>query len=399
MKYKNLSNCLACESTNLLDVLNLGQQPLANSYRKTSEQGDEESFPLLLRVCLECWHGQLSIAVDPGILYENYFYVSGTTSTLKANFQEFARRIAKINPRSSVLDIAANDGSFVNALLEEGLSACGIDPAKNLVDQAINEGLPIHLGFWSAKFAKDFNQKFDVITAMNVLAHVSDPADFLLGCGMALNDGGSIFIQTSQAFMVNRGEFDTIYHEHHSFFTTYSLQKLAERVNLYVVDGQYVDIHGTSYRWELKATKGSGATALLQDEARRGMAELETFIEFASIAKRRAIDTASIVQSQRASGYTICAYGAAAKAQTFFNFAGISPDLIVDDNPLKQGLRSPGSGVVIQNPDVLRAIPGPIQFVISAWNFVDEIKRNIAEIRSGRTDDQFLTYFPEIVND
>lgn len=398
MKFKTINNCLACDSRNLLKVLDLGSQPLANSYRVVNDDGIEETFPLLLRVCQQCFHAQISVAVDPSTLYEEYFYVSGTTSTLKSYFKEFAEEISQRGEKTTVLDIAANDGSFVRALVDVGLTACGVDPAKNLVEKALNDGLPMYLGFWSSRFALEFNQSFDVITAMNVLAHVGNPVDFLIGCRMALKPSGSIFIQTSQAFMINRGEFDTIYHEHHSFFNTRSLQRLAERANLHVVEGKYVDVHGTSYRWELKAEPTSAPLALLEDEIYRGMTTIETFLRFAEIAEDRARETATIIDRQRKMGFAICAYGAAAKSHTFFNYANIKPHVVVDDNPLKQGCRSPGSGVIIQHPDSLREIEGPVQFIISAWNFAKEIKGHIARIRPNRTDDRFLQYFPEVEN-
>lgn len=398
MKFKTINNCLACGSRDLLKVLDLGSQPLANSYRDVNDDTAEETFPLLLSACQECFHAQISVAVDPSVLYEEYSYVSGTTSTLKSYFAEFAVEIAQRGEKTTVLDIAANDGSFVRALVDAGLTACGVDPAKNLVEKALYDGLPMYLGFWSSKFAQEFNQKFDVITGMNVLAHVGDPADFLIGCRMALNPSGSIFIQTSQAFMINRGEFDTIYHEHHSFFNTGSLQRLAERANLYVVDGKYVDVHGTSYRWELKAEPTSIPLALLEDEIHRGMKTIETFHQFAEIAENRAQVAALIVEQQKERGFTICAYGAAAKAHTFFNYANIKPDVVVDDNPLKQGYRSPGSGVIIKHPEYLSEIEGPVQFIISAWNFAKEIKEHIVRIRPNRADDRFLQYFPEVEN-
>ena len=396
MKFKLIENCLACASSGLIQVLDLGSQPLANSYRNANDDSNEETFPLNLLVCQQCFHAQISVAVDPSILYEEYSYVSGTTATLKSYFKEFAEEISQRGDKITVLDIAANDGSFVKALIDVGLTACGIDPAKNLVEKALDEGLPLYLGFWSSSFANEFNQSFDVITAMNVLAHVGDPVDFLIGCRMALKPGGSIFIQTSQALMINRGEFDTIYHEHHSFFNTGSLQRLAERANLHVVDGRYVDVHGTSYRWELKHEPTFKPLILLEDEISRGMTSMETFLRFAEIAEHRARETASIVDRQRAMGFTICSYGAAAKAHTFFNFAKIKPDIVVDDNPLKQGYRSPGSGVIIQHPDDLREIEESIQFIISAWNFAKEVKGNIIRIRSNQTGDRFLQYFPEV---
>ena len=398
MSALQIGECLACGQNDLIEVLNLGNQPLANSYKEIGDSSVEDTYPLTLMLCASCKHGQLSVAVDPTILYENYFYVSNTTTTLKKNFEEFGDYINAKNPGSKVLDIAANDGSFVKILREKGIDAEGVDPAKNLVEQAQENGIPVHLGFWNRNYARSFEGVFGVITAMNVLAHVGDPLSFLEGCAIALKEGGSIYIQTSQALMVNRGEFDTIYHEHHSFFNTNSLQRLAKRAGLYVVDGDYVDIHGTSYRWELKKTNEGEPTRLLRDEMNRGVYEIETYLKFSDIALDRAAATREIVDESKTNGFTLCSFGAAAKAHTFFNFAGIRPDYVVDENHLKQNRRSPGSGVLIQDPQVLTSIDGPVQHIISAWNFAEEIKTKIRVLRPGFIEDKFLQYFPNVQN-
>jgi hypothetical protein len=148
----------------------------------------------------------------------------------------------------------------------------------------------------------------------------------------------------------------------------------------------------------LKAKPSTIPHQLLEDELRRGMTSIESYIDFARIALQKARDTALIVERQRNSGFVICAYGAAAKAHTFFNFANIRADIVVDDNPLKQSRRSPGSGVIIQDPICLSEIDQPIQFVVGAWNFASEIKGHIARIRPGKNGDQFLQYFPEVIN-
>jgi 2-polyprenyl-3-methyl-5-hydroxy-6-metoxy-1,4-benzoquinol methylase len=393
-----IRTCLACGQNSTRQLLDLGEQPLANSYRKINDTSPENTYPLTLMLCESCKHCQLSVAVNPSILYENYFYVSNTTTTLMANFKDFAEFLAAKKPKSRVLDIAANDGSFVKILIEKGLRAEGVDPAKNLVDKAQQQGLPLHLGFWNQDLAKEFAGCFDFITAMNVLAHVGDPLNFLEGCHTALKDNGSIYIQTSQAYMINRGEFDTIYHEHHSFFNTQSLQRLAKRAGLYVVGGEYVEIHGTSYRWELKKFEEGSPVHLIEDETARGIYRIETYERFSKIALERAATTFTIVDQARSDGFIISAYGAAAKAHTFFNFAGIYPDIVVDENDLKQQHLSPGSGVLIQDPKILSTIAEPIQHIVSAWNFANEIKSKIDILRPNSKGDYFLQYFPSVQN-
>jgi SAM-dependent methyltransferase len=378
--------------------LNLGDQPLANAYRLELSNENENSFPLELLLCQECFHGQLSVAVDPEILYSDYAYVSGTTRSLRQNFEELAHYLNQRFQRPQILDIAANDGTFVQVLKDLGLEAIGVDPAKNLVEAAQKEGINIIEGFWSSEFAENFTKQFDVITAMNVLAHVGNPLDFLLGCKKALTDNGSVFIQTSQAHMINNGEFDTIYHEHHSFFNTKSLIRLAGRAGLYVVNGSYTPIHGMSYRWELRHSPSEETLDIVRDEERRGMYSLDTYSLFASKARLVANSVREIVDAARSQGFLISSYGAAAKSQTFNNFAGIKPDVVVDDNPLKVGRFTPGSGVAIQDANSLNTIDSSIQHIIGAWNFAEEIQEKLRHIRSDLSKDRCLVYFPDVQN-
>jgi 2-polyprenyl-3-methyl-5-hydroxy-6-metoxy-1,4-benzoquinol methylase len=396
--YRLIQRCLSCDSSSLQSVLDLGNQPLANAYRLELVEENETLFPLEFRLCTDCFHGQLSVAVDPETLYSDYAYVSGTTRSLRQNFEELARYLAERFKRPRVLDIAANDGTFVLVLKNFGIEAIGIDPAKNLVEAAQKNGINVVQGFWSSEFAEDYKNQFDVITAMNVLAHVGNPLDFLLGCKKALAENGSIFIQTSQALMVNNGEFDTIYHEHHSFFNTNSLKRLASRAGLHVVDGDYTPIHGTSYRWELRHSPSSKNLDILHDEERRGIYSLDTYSFFASKARSVVDNVRRIVDDARLEGFVISSYGAAAKSQTFNNFALIRPDIVIDDNPLKVGRFTPGSGVAIQDANSLSAIDRPIQHIIGAWNFAEEIQEKLRLIRGNQSGDRCLVYFPDVVN-
>src|SRR5271165_1803863 len=213
MSYAPITHCLACGGSHLDPYLDLGRQPLANSYHDGSAPLDE--FPLGVSVCPDCWHTQLTVAVDPDLMFKNYLYVSGTTSTLSRYFVDFVLRTERDQPLTRplrVLDIASNDGSLLEKFKLRGHVVQGVDPADNLRSRSHAKDIPTIVGYWNEAALGQIGEQFDVIVAMNVLGHITYPAEFLALCGRALKPHGRIYIQTSQALMVKNGEFDTIYH-------------------------------------------------------------------------------------------------------------------------------------------------------------------------------------------
>lgn len=394
-----LQHCLACGSTELRPVLSLGNQALANAYRYTEDMSPEPTFPLDLNRCSRCFHCQLGVAVDPHLLYRNYRYVSGTTATLRSYFNWFANRLATAAPNArSILELACNDGTLLQVLRACGYEVAGVDPAENLhsVTQAV--GLDVRCAYWTEAEAKALGRRFDVLIAMNVVAHGAEPLDFLRACRRTLQPGGKLFVQTSQAFMVDHGEFDTIYHEHHSFFTTRSMQALAERAALRVVEAEHVPVHGTSLLYTLSADAPAGPSvaAMLADEEARGLYDDSTYKNFAAVAAAVRQQLEDVVAEHKRQGFRILAYGAAAKGNTVLQFAhGAGVEAVVDDNVLKHGLCLPGTGLPVLAPCALAAIPHPVLHVITAWNFRDEIVRRIRAVRHGASD-RFLVYFPSV---
>lgn len=401
-----LTQCLACGGGDLRPVLSLGRQALANSYRAGAEVGTAQpEYELALNGCPACFHCQLSAAVAPELLYKHYVYVSGTTSTLREYFDWFADRLQATSPPvpgRAVLELACNDGSLLEVLRARGYDVLGVDPAENLRELTRAKGLDVLCDYWGTTAADRIDRKFDVQVAMNVLAHGPDPLDFLSACRSCLAPGGRVFVQTSQAFMIDRGEFDTIYHEHHSFFSTRSMQALAERAGLRVVAAEHVPVHGTSLLFTLAADLpvDPSVDRMLAEEARRGLYDPATYDRFAAAARQVRDRFAEIVAAHRAEGYEAVGYGAAAKANTFLQWAAERGDgaglaAVVDDNPLKQGLYTPGTLLPIVPPDALAAIGPPVLHVVTAWNFRDEILRRIRAVRD-RPDDRFVAYFPEV---
>lgn len=401
MSYQPIPHCLACGGQHMEPYLDLGRQPLANSYHDGTMP--LEDYPLGVAVCPDCWHTQLTVAVDPDLMFKNYLYVSGTTTTLSGYFEDFVLRAERdllLSRPLCVLDIASNDGSLLEKFKLRGHTVQGVDPAENLRAMSAARGIPTFVGYWNEAALDEIGARFDVIVAMNVLAHITYPADFLALCRRALNPGGRIYIQTSQALMVRNGEFDTIYHEHHSFFTVRSFLALAVRADLRVVDIEHVPVHGTSYLVQLTAdttdgVQSSDTFAIGREETGFGYYNRATYQRFAQRARMTRDKVSELVGWSRSAGYRIAGYGAAAKGMTFLNFAALQLDYVIDDNPLKVGLRTPGQNIIIVGPDHLDIEKQKTLFVILAWNFYEEIMQRI-RARKNDLSDSFLTYFPRV---
>ena len=399
--YTRLDTCLACGGSRLTPYLDLGAQPLANSYH--DGKTPLEAYPLGVNLCEDCFHTQLTVAVNPDLMFKNYLYVSGTTTTLSRYFEDFAVRVERdlgTGRKLRVLDIASNDGSLLEKFKVRGHAVQGVDPAENLRALSEAKGVPTLVSYWNEDALTRSGGNFDVIVAMNVLAHITYPAEFLALCRRALAPGGRIYIQTSQAMMVKNGEFDTIYHEHHSFFTVRSFLALAARAGLSIVDIEHAPVHGMSYLVQLTAVEGGNASsvsdlAVGRMEAEAGYYDPRTYERFARRALATRDKVSELVAWSRAAGYTVGGYGAAAKGMTFLNFAGLDLDYIVDDNPMKVGLLTPGRNIRVVGPDQLELDGSNTVFVILAWNFYEEIMRRIRARRENARD-YYLTYFPRV---
>ncbi len=398
----NIENgcCLACGQSNLRTILDLGDQPLANSYHRGEAL---DKFPLKLNLCTNCYHLQLSHAVNPDLMFKHYLYVSGTSRTLREYFGTFAQKTLEYVPKAkAVLDIACNDGTQLDAYKERGLDTFGIDPAENLYQQAIDKGHEIVCDYFTSETVQKFqNKTFDIITAQNVFAHTRYTTDFLQACKKVMHEESVLFIQTSQANMVANNEFDTIYHEHLSFFNTNSMKVLVERCGLVLKDVFKTDIHGTSYVFVITkpvSTLKQSALALWTSEKDAELYNILTYPVYASKCYKATYKLKQELIKFKNEGYKLVGYGAAAKGNTLLNFGSIELDVIVDDNELKQGLLTPGMNIQIVPPSYVDEL-GPedkVVFVPLAWNFFNEIVSNITSRRTNPTD-IFIQYFPEFL--
>jgi hypothetical protein len=383
----------------LEEILNLNEQPLANSYHDNSFE--LEKFPLKLNLCKKCYHLQLSHIVNPDLLFKNYLYVSGTTKKLKDYFEWFVKFvIEKMNkPTGKVLDIACNDGTQLDFFKQHGWDTYGVEPAENLCSYYIDNHKVICDYFKSGLF----QEKFDVIIAQNVFAHNEDAFSFLKDCEELMDDDSLLFIQTSQSEMVQNLEFDTIYHEHLSFFNINSFNELTKRTNLNLIDVVKTPVHGISYVFIL--SKRNINENLIKNyinvEGEKGLMKIDTYLDYRDRIYENVNSFKEKINEYRNLGYKIIGYGAAAKGMTFLNFVNERMDFIIDDNELKQKLYTPGTNTLIVSINHLTEYSNndKILFVPLAWNFFDEIKYRIKQIRDNKND-KYLKYFPstKIIN-
>jgi 2-polyprenyl-3-methyl-5-hydroxy-6-metoxy-1,4-benzoquinol methylase len=383
---QEIKKCLACDHDDLKMVLDLNNQPLANSY-KNSKDAVEDSFPLAIKVCQNCHHVQLTHIVNPDLIYKNYLYVSGTTKTYVDYMDWYAKFcIEKLgHVPSSVLDIGCNDGSQLDKFKALNVDTYGVDPAENLYETS-SKNHKVTCGYFDDKY----DRSHDIITIQNAFAHNPNPLELLKNCKNNLEIDGLLFIQTSQADMILNNEFDTIYHEHISYYNIKSMMLLCNRAGLNLIDVVKTPIHGTSYIFIISADRSAPSTIknLVEMETAAGLYTNFTYTKYTSNCIEKVANFADRVDYWRAQGYKIVGYGAPAKGNTFLNFARIPLDIIIDDNKLKQGLFTPGSSIEIVGSEILGTYTedDKVLFIPLAWNFFKEIKQRILSVRNNPND-------------
>lgn len=400
-----MSACRVCKAGNMMDILDLGRQALANNFTRERDEG-QASYPLCLMRCRECHHTQLNYTVPPERLFGHYLYVSGTSKTSREYFGWLADRCneqvrSAHGEQRTIVEIACNDGSQLDEFRRRGWRTVGVDPAENLAALTRANGHEVHVGFWGAQTFDGLPRAAHVIMGQNVLAHVPDPVAFLKACTDVMADHTVLYIQTSQCDMYLTGEFDTAYHEHLSFFTAHSLQRAAAEAGLVIVAIEKTPVHGNSFLARM-AKPGSAAAAsddgslqvLLQAECDAGITSDRHYIRFRSTAENMSAWFYRHVFSLDAKGFTVAAYGAAAKGMTLLNYMKATKvAYIVDDAPLKQNTYSPGLNIpVLPTSAIARhSADDKLVYIVLAWNLLDEI---VAKIRAMRPDGETLIVVP-----
>jgi nucleoside-diphosphate-sugar epimerase len=401
--------CIICKSIRMISILDLGNQPLANNFLMNSIQ--TPLFPLHLYRCLNCFHTQLDYFVDRNILFKNYLYESGTSYTLRKYFSDFAElytaRLSKSETKN-VLELACNDCYQLDEFKKRGWNTYGIDPAENLVVRGKENGHIVESKFWGKDLITiTSNVIFDLIIAENVLAHVNNPIAFLQKCESIMTPSTLLIIQTSQANMYFNNEFDTIYHEHISFFTIRSMMRAVENVGCYLDNVYKTDIHGMSYVFEIKKGLIKKDLPLLIEETTKGLYTDLLYKEYNLNIQSLKVNVLSLLSTYDNNGYKIIAYGAAAKGVTFINYIfnssphKLAPEIIIDDSPIKFDRFCPGTKIQIKNIGYLSNYTNSkIVVIILAWNFAKEITNRFklfCQNNNLNINGDTLSFFPSLL--
>jgi len=379
--------CRSCGHGPLTPVLSLGTTPLANQLLTKERLGASENrHPLDVAYCEGCSLVQITETIAPEELFTDYVYFSSFSDAMLAHAKELAGRVARekrLGSSDLVVEIASNDGYLLQYYKELGVAVLGIEPARNIAKVARERGIPTLTEFFGKELADRLQaegKRAAVVHANNVMAHVPDINTFAAGLHAILADDGIAIIEVPYVReMVDRCEFDTIYHEHVFYFSLTALTRLFSRHRLAVVDVELIPLHGGSLMLRVaKEPKGSAAPrvgAMLAEETRRGMASIAYYQGFSRNVQNVRDELRRVLHDLKAKGKRIAAYGAAAKGSTLLNYTGIGTetlDFVVDRSPHKQGKFMPGVHLPIRPPSALME-ERPDYVLLLTWNFKDEI--------------------------
>jgi hypothetical protein len=383
-----------CLSDTLEVLLDLGHQPLANAFLTREQLGSAEPrYPLEFCRCTACGHAQLSVTVSPELMFRSYPYVSGTSDAIPAHFAKYAREVGERFAPSGgrVIEIGSNDGTLLKAFDRARYDILGVEPATNIATIATRSGVPTRNDFFSERLARQLVTEFGrarLIIANNVVAHIHDLHDLARGVD-ALLEGEGVFVAEFPYVvdLLQRTEYDTIYHEHLSYFSVRAATDLFGRFDLSLFDARRVPVHGGSLRIFVgrQRAQEQAIRELLAQEATLGLREGDGYREFAAHVRGQREALRGLLGDLKRSGKTLVGYGAPAKGNTLLNFCGIDSTTLaytVDRSPLKQRLYTPGTHVPIEPTERL-VQDRPDYTLLLAWNFADEILAQQDHYRRG----------------
>jgi SAM-dependent methyltransferase len=400
--------CIVCDGTDVELFLDLGRTALANKFLAADElDGEEPTFPLRVGFCRGCAHVQLLDRVPPSAMFDDYLYVSGASQTLRDHFAEVSDTLVGrhgLGADDLVVDIGCNDASLLDAFRGYGVRTLGVDPAANLAERARDLGIDRYTGFFGASTSAEIRERWgqaSLITATNTFPHIPDLRDFMVGIEELLAPDGTFVVEAHYLVdMLEQVAFDTIYHEHVSYWALGPLLRLLEGTGLEAVRAERLPIHHGQLRVSMRH-RGTGPIhesvgAVLDAERRLGLEDLATFERFAAAADGIRTDLRTLLGKLKADGKRVAAYGAPAKGSTLLEYLQIGPDdisWIADRSNLKQGRFTPGSHIPVVHPDHMLD-EQPDFVLLLAWNFADEIVDQQAEYvaRGGR----FIVPVPEV---
>lgn len=381
------TDCRICGSTRLSSVIDLGLQPPANAFLDASSPPvPEQRHPLELFICLSCNHAQLLDVVPKEDLFSHYLYFSTTSRTIPAHFAGLAKEVQERHcaPGDLVVEIGSNDGVLLSSFQGTGVRVLGVEPATNVATAARARGVETMNAFFDETAAREIVDRYGhakVILANNVVGHIDDLQTFIrLVAGTLSPLGTFIFEVPYLVDLLEKTEFDTIYHEHVSYFALRPVEKMLSIGGLRITDVRHFDVHGGTIRVYAKpaaeAKHVSPAVAeMIQNEVRVGLNTMAPYEAFGRRVQELRRELLAMLAFARAKNLRVAGYGAPAKGNTLLNFCGIGPDIleyIQDSTPVKQGLLTPGMRIPVVEPATFREKPPDIALLL-AWNFEREI--------------------------
>jgi len=403
-----VAGCRFCGATLQDEFADLGMSPLANSYLRPEQANAMEPFyPLRALVCRACFLVQLEAYESAAHIFSDYAYFSSySTSWLEhaRRYVEMAVERFDLGPRSQVVELASNDGYLLQYFRAHDVPVLGVEPAANVAEVAIEQGIPTRVEFFGARTARSLARETqaDLLLGNNVLAHVPDLNDFVAGLPLLLKPEGAITMEFPHLMrLVEDNQFDTIYHEHFSYFSFLTVQRVFAAHGLRCFDVEELPTHGGSLRiygcHEGAAHEQTDAAReLAEREAAAGYGSIELYLTYAERVRASKREILEFMIGLKREGKRIAGYGAPAKGNTLLNYCGLGRDFLdftVDRNPHKQGLFLPGTHIPIRSPAAIDEERPDIVFILP-WNLSEEIMKQLEQIRAwgGR----FLVRSPEI---
>jgi SAM-dependent methyltransferase len=401
--------CRFCGAPLRAVFADLGLQPLANSFITPVQLSSqrEPRFPLRARVCETCFLVQTDETLAPERIFTDYIYFSSYSSDWVAHARRYAETMIqrfKLRPNALVAEVASNDGYLLQHFAARGFPVLGIEPAANVAEAARSRGVRTEVMFFNAETAPGLAERYgqaSLMAANNVLAHVPDVKSFVEGFSVMLNDSGVATFEFPHLLRLIEGaQFDTIYHEHYSYLSLLTVERIFAAAGLKAFDLDILPTHGGSLRLytcrsQARRPESSALADMREQERAAGLHRLSGYLGFQERAEAVKTSFLSFLDGAKAEGKSVAAYGAAAKGVTFLNFCGVAAAeviMVADRNPTKQNRLLPGSHAPVVSPEALIAAR-PDYVVILPWNLASEIRTRMSAVEAA--GGRFVIAMPE----